>query len=125
MIDLLKNQSRRWATSPIFSTTLPSPAAASPPPTSALVPTHQPPVPATTPTTSATPKQAARIALLPPKSTPFTVTKFTIPPTSYPREDTFMRDLKISYKASLHPKFTVNNYTPFTKKGKMVHALTS
>ncbi|KAJ0578431.1 hypothetical protein HanIR_Chr05g0247861 [Helianthus annuus] len=30
MIDLLKNESRRWATSPIFSTPLPSPAAPSP-----------------------------------------------------------------------------------------------
>ncbi|XP_022040994.1 mucin-7-like [Helianthus annuus] len=39
MIDLLKNESRRWATSPIFSTPLPSPASASPPPTSA---TEQP-----------------------------------------------------------------------------------
>ncbi|KAJ0578678.1 hypothetical protein HanIR_Chr05g0250611 [Helianthus annuus] len=33
MIDLLKNESRRWATSPIFSTPLPSPATDSPPPT--------------------------------------------------------------------------------------------
>ncbi|KAJ0866389.1 hypothetical protein HanRHA438_Chr12g0551111 [Helianthus annuus] len=38
MIDLLKNESRRWATSPIFSTPQPSPAAASPPPTSATEP---------------------------------------------------------------------------------------
>ncbi|KAJ0481867.1 hypothetical protein HanRHA438_Chr13g0605891 [Helianthus annuus] len=124
MIDLLKNESRRWATSPIFSTPLPSPAVASPPPTSAPVPTLPPPVSATAPTTSVTPKQAARIALLPPKSAPFTVTKPTTPPTSYPREATFMRDLKISYKASLHPKFRVNNYTPFTKKEKMVNAVT-
>ncbi|MFS7936564.1 hypothetical protein Hanom_Chr05g00417041 [Helianthus anomalus] len=49
MINLLKNESRRWATSPIFSTPLPSPAAASPPPTSAPVPTLPPPKPATTP----------------------------------------------------------------------------
>ncbi|MFS7967299.1 hypothetical protein Hanom_Chr09g00784161 [Helianthus anomalus] len=56
MIDLLKNESRRWATSPFFSTPLPSPAAASPPPTSAPVPTLPPPVSATAPTTSATPK---------------------------------------------------------------------
>ncbi|MFS7945887.1 hypothetical protein Hanom_Chr06g00529401 [Helianthus anomalus] len=38
MIDLLKNESRRWATSPIFSTPLPSPVAASPPPTSPIEP---------------------------------------------------------------------------------------
>ncbi|KAJ0442150.1 hypothetical protein HanRHA438_Chr16g0753251 [Helianthus annuus] len=38
MIDLLKNESRRWATSPIFSTPLPSPAAASPPPTVVIKP---------------------------------------------------------------------------------------
>ncbi|MFS7943940.1 hypothetical protein Hanom_Chr06g00506191 [Helianthus anomalus] len=38
MIDLLKNESRRWATSPIFSTPQPSPAAASQPPTSATEP---------------------------------------------------------------------------------------
>ncbi|KAJ0565876.1 hypothetical protein HanRHA438_Chr06g0257711 [Helianthus annuus] len=55
--------------------------------------------------TSATQKQATRIALLPPKSAPFTATKLTTPPTSYPLEDTFIRDLKISYEASLHPKF--------------------
>ncbi|KAJ0855902.1 hypothetical protein HanRHA438_Chr14g0678471 [Helianthus annuus] len=54
MIDLLKNESRRWATSPIFSTPLPSPATDSPPPkmaasisTSTIVniqstPEHQP-----------------------------------------------------------------------------------
>ncbi|KAJ0535866.1 hypothetical protein HanIR_Chr09g0435261 [Helianthus annuus] len=78
MIDLLKNESRRWATSPIFSTPLPSPATASPPPTPALVPTLPPPISATAPTNSATPKQAPRIALLPPKSAPFTVTKPTI-----------------------------------------------
>ncbi|XP_021994265.1 uncharacterized protein LOC110890929 isoform X1 [Helianthus annuus] len=54
MIDLLKNESRRWATSPIFSTPLPSPAAASPPPTFAPVPTLPPPVSATPPTASKT-----------------------------------------------------------------------
>ncbi|KAF5756673.1 hypothetical protein HanXRQr2_Chr17g0817591 [Helianthus annuus] len=52
MIDLLKNESRRWATSPIFSLPLPSPAAASSPPTSALVPTLPQPVSATAPTTT-------------------------------------------------------------------------
>ncbi|MFS8034125.1 hypothetical protein Hanom_Chr17g01577541 [Helianthus anomalus] len=118
MIDLLKNESRRWATSPIFSTPLPSPAAASPPPTFAPVPTLPPPLSATAPTTSATPKQAARIALLPPKSAPFTVTKPTTPPTSYPREDTFMRDLKISYKASATTPSKMTTMILATKKMK-------
>ncbi|KAJ0838350.1 hypothetical protein HanRHA438_Chr16g0788081 [Helianthus annuus] len=54
MIDLLKNESRRWGTSPIFSTPLPSPVAATPPPTSVPVPTLPPPISATAPTTSAT-----------------------------------------------------------------------
>ncbi|MFS8003039.1 hypothetical protein Hanom_Chr13g01209201 [Helianthus anomalus] len=118
MIDLLKKESRRWASSPIFSTPLPSRAAASPPPTSDPVTTLPPPVSATTPTTSATQKQAARIALLPPKSAPFTVTKPTTPPTSYPREDTFMRDLKISYKVSATTPSKTTTMILATKKMK-------
>ncbi|KAJ0455349.1 hypothetical protein HanRHA438_Chr15g0702791 [Helianthus annuus] len=69
MIDLLKNESRRWATSPIFSTPLPSPVTASPPPTSAPVPTLPPPVSGTAPNVPS-PASAATPPASPPKIAP-------------------------------------------------------